>query len=134
LTALLREYDFAGQSVLRLRSAKAGPLLAEVLRTQGAQVDDVQLYTNEPIVYPQLPAFDAVFFASASAVEAFIAQAGVAALTDKTVVTIGKPTAAALTAHGRAPDVVAAEATVDGAIEALARAKVIGSSHQVQCS
>lgn len=131
LTALLREYDFTGQSVLRLRSAKAGPLLAEVLRAQGAQVDDVQLYTNEPIVYPQLPAFDAVFFASASAVDAFIAQAGVAALTGKTVVTIGKPTAAALTAHGRAPDVVAAEATVDGAIEALAREEVIGNRQEV---
>jgi len=54
-------------------------------------------------------------------VDAFIAQAGSAALAGKTVVTIGKPTAEALAAHGCAPDVVAAEATVDGAIEALAR-------------
>ncbi|MDD2461408.1 MAG: hydroxymethylbilane synthase [Kiritimatiellae bacterium] len=121
LAAVLRECDFAGQSVLRLRSEKAGPLLAEVLRAQGAQVDDVQLYANEPIIYPHLPVFDAVFFASASAVEAFAAQAGGAALAGKTVVTIGNPTTAALAAHGCAPDVVAAESTVDGAIEALAR-------------
>jgi len=121
LAAVLRECDLTGQSVLRLRSEKAGPLLAEVLREQGAQVDDVQLYTNEPIIYPQLPACEAVFFASASAVEAFVAQAGRAALTGKTLVTIGKPTAAALTAQGCAPDVMAAESTVDGAIEALAR-------------
>ena len=43
------------------------------------------------------------------------------ALTGKAVVTIGKPTSAALAASGREPDVIAAEATVDGAIEALAR-------------
>jgi uroporphyrinogen-III synthase len=42
-------------------------------------------------------------------------------LAGKTVVTIGNPTTAALAAHGCAPDVVAAESTVDGAIEALAR-------------
>ena len=53
--------------------------------------------------------------------EAFAAQAGGAALAGKTVVTIGNPTTAALAAHGCAPDVVAAESTVDGAIEALAR-------------
>jgi uroporphyrinogen-III synthase len=54
-------------------------------------------------------------------VEAFVAQAGTAALADKTVVVIGRPTSAALSAFGREPDVVAAEATVDGAVEALAR-------------
>lgn len=121
LAALLRERDFSGQCVLRLRSEKAGTLLADVLRQKGARVDDVQLYTNQQVTYPILPQFDAVFFASASAVEAFMNQAGCAALRDKTVVTIGKPTSEALSAFGREPDVVAREATVDGAIEALAR-------------
>ena len=120
LAAALCSVDLGGQRVLRLRSEKAGTLLADVLREKGAAVDDVRLYTNEPVAYPQLPAFDAVFFASASAVEAFVAQAGVAALAGKTVVVIGKPTAAALAAFGREPDVVATEATVDGAVEALA--------------
>ena len=121
LAAELRDADFQGRRVLRLRSEKAGALLADALRGKGAEVDDIRLYTNEPITYPRLPAFDAVFFASASAVEAFMAQAGPDALEGKKVVTIGKPTAAALAASGREPDVVAPEATVDGAIEALAR-------------
>jgi len=121
LAALLSGLDFAGQRVLRLRSEKAGTLLADVLRHKGATVDDVQLYVNEPVVYERLPEFDAVFFASASAVEAFTAQTSKEALKGKTVVTIGKPTSAALAAFGREPDVVASEATVEGAIEALAR-------------
>jgi uroporphyrinogen-III synthase len=121
LAALLKDIDFSGQNVLRLRSEKAGPLLADVLRQKGATVDDVQLYVNEPIRYPSLPACDAVFFASASAVEAFMAQTACAWLSDKVVVVIGKPTATALASFGRVPDVVADQATVDGAMEALAR-------------
>jgi uroporphyrinogen III methyltransferase/synthase len=121
LAAELRNADWSGQRVLRLRSEKAGPLLADVLRQKGASVDDVQLYVNEPVKYSALPACDAVFFASASAVESFMSQAPCAWLQGKVVVTIGKPTSAALMAAGREPDVVAVEATVDGAIEALAR-------------
>ena len=123
LAAMLRDADFKGRRVLRLRSEKAGALLAEALRQNDADVHDLRLYTNEPVAYPRLPAFDAVFFASASAVETFMTQAGIDALNGKTVVTIGKPTAAALAAFGRAPDVVAAEATVNGAVEALARVR-----------
>ncbi|MDD4018635.1 MAG: uroporphyrinogen-III synthase, partial [Kiritimatiellae bacterium] len=121
LTELLRAVDFTGKRVLRLRSEKAGPLLSEVLRQKGAAVDDVQLYINEPVTYEKRPDFDAVFFASASAVEAFMAQFPEAALNGKTVVTIGKPTSDALAAFGREPNVIASDATVDGAIEALAR-------------
>ncbi len=124
LAALLGGIDFGGQRVLRLRSEKAGSLLADVLRGKGAAVDDVQLYTNEPVTYAALPVFDAVFFASASAVEAFMAQAPKEALSRKTVVTIGKPTSAALASFGRDPDAVASEATVDGAIETLARIRL----------
>ena len=113
--------DLVGQRVLRLRSEKAGPLLANVLREQGAQVEDVQLYKNEAIRDAYLPACDAIFFASASAVEAFVAQFGADALSGKSVLTIGKPTSDALAKCGRRPDVVADEATVDGAIETLAR-------------
>lgn len=121
LAALLQEQDFTGQRVLRLRSEKAGALLADVLRQKGAVVDDVQLYANEPVTYPALPEFDVVFFASASAVEAFMSQASKEALNGKTVLTIGKPTSAALASFGREPDVVASEGTVDGAIGTLAQ-------------
>jgi len=121
LSALLKGTDFSGQRVLRLRSEKAGALLADVLRSRGAQVEDVRLYTNDVIAYEALPEFDAVFFASASAVEGFVGAFSAARLNGKTVVAIGKPTAEALSSVGRPPDVIAAQATVDGAIEAMAR-------------
>lgn len=62
----------------------------------GAQVEDVVLYDNWPCVPPAatpaarranratLPLFDAVHFASASAVEVFLAAYGARALTGKT--------------------------------------------------
>ncbi len=121
LTELLRTADFVGKRVLRLRSEKAGPLLSEVLRQKGAAVDDVQLYINEPVTYEKPPDFDAVFFASASAVEVFMAQFPEEVLDGKAVVTIGKPTSDALAAFGREANVIASDATVNGAIEALAR-------------
>ena len=54
--------------MLRLRSDKAGPALADALREEGAIVDDCVLYHNQPIMYEAAPSFDTVFFASASAV------------------------------------------------------------------
>lgn len=125
LAEVLRRQPFEGQRVLRLRSEKAGALLADVLREKGASVDDVQLYTNEAVCYPSSPQFDAVFFASASAVEAFMAQWPAALLDGKAAVTIGKPTTTALKASGRTPDVVASEATVEGAMASFARAVVL---------
>jgi len=121
LSDLLKGTDFSGQRVLRLRSEKAGALLADVLRSRGAQVEDVRLYTNDVVAYEALPEFDAVFFASASAVEGFVEAFSAARLNGKTVVAIGKPTAEALSAVRRPPDVIAAQATVEGAIEAMAR-------------
>ena len=106
--------------LLRLRSDKAGDGLAGELRKLGATVDDCVLYANEPIRYETLPEFDAVFFASASAVEVFAAQWGTAALDGKIVAVIGQPTAAALHKLGRKPDVTGFAATVDGALDALA--------------
>lgn len=121
LAEILSERDFSGQRVLRLRSGKAGPLLADVMRQRGAAVDDLLLYRNEAVKYDSFPEYDAVFFASASAVEAFMAQSPAGALDGKLAVAIGKPTTAALAAAGRPPDTVAAAATVEEAIKALAR-------------
>ncbi len=121
LAEVLRARDFSGQRVLRLRSEKAGPLLADVMRQQGAEVDDLILYRNESVNYDSFPEYDAVFFASASAVEAFMSQCPADALDGKMAVAIGKPTAAALAACGRPPDTVSAATTVEDAIKALAR-------------
>jgi len=120
LIALAGEVLKPGETILRLRSDKAGPELANALRAFGAEVDDTIIYDNVRIDYEELPPFDTVFFASASGVESLIGQWGVEALSNKTIVVIGKPTAEALNRNGLKPDVVAREATVPGAILSLA--------------
>ena len=110
-----------GARVLRLRSDRAGPGLAERLRALGAVVTDAALCRNETIRHETAPRFDAVFFASASAAEAFESAWGLAPLEGRVVVTIGRPTAEALRSRGRAPEVVSDVESADGAIAALVR-------------
>ena len=87
----------AGMRILRLRSAKAGKDVADALRNAGAQVDDMVLYDNVPLrPVGSLPQFDDVHFASASAVEAFLAAYGAKALNGKGILVMGAPTRAAL--------------------------------------
>lgn len=110
-----------GARILRLRSDKAGDGIATGLRGLGAHVDDCLLYRNEPIVHEIRPEFDAVFFASASAVEQFMVQWGAGALAGKLVVAIGQPTLASLRSAGVMADLVPPSATVESSLEALAR-------------
>ena len=97
LIAEIKKLDLRGKRVLRLRSAKAGADVARALRRAGAKVDDVVLYENRACA-PEgvLPPFDDVFFASASAVESFVARYGARALRGKGVLVMGGPTRAAL--------------------------------------
>lgn len=115
--------------ILRLRSNKAGPQLAEELRKLKAEVDDYIIYENEFIKYDEQPDFDIAFFASASGVESFITQWGAEPLENKTTVVIGKPTEKALQTHGLSADIIAKEATIHGAIQSLAESLV---SKQIQ--
>jgi len=110
----------AGATILRLRSQLAGPCLAETLTAAGYHVTDCVLYANKPLRPERIPAFDAVFFASASAVEVFVALAPVDALAGKMVVALGKPTLTVLQKYGVRVDALSAEATVQSAIETLA--------------
>jgi len=108
LVAEIRKMDLRGRNVLRLRSAKAGPAVARALRKAGAKVDDVVLYDNvHEAPGEALPPFDDVFFASASAVESFLARYGAAKLRGKGVHVMGRPTCAAL------PSRIAARAAQD---------------------
>jgi len=109
-----------GSRVLRLRSQRAGPDLAGALRQLGAEVDDCVLYENKTVAYDSKPRFDAVFFASASAVEAYASAWGGESLEGKTVIAIGQPTLAALRGVGVETDVVGAQATVESSIRSLA--------------
>ena len=97
LIAEIKKLDLHGKRVLRLRSAKAGADVARALRRAGAKVDDVVLYDNEFCApADKLPPFDDVFFASASAVESFLAQYGAAKLRGKGIYVMGAPTRAAI--------------------------------------
>ncbi len=109
------------EKVLRLRAQKAGEKLAESLKELAVEVTDCVLYDNSPINYDVLPKFDDVFFASASAVESFVAQWGVEALKDKTIVVIGLPTRDALEKIGIDNAIVSKIATVEGSINTLAK-------------
>ena len=110
-----------GEKILRLRSDKAGPQLAEALRKTGAEVEDAILYDNKAVAHDTLPEFDAVFFASGSGIESFIEQWGFQSLENKTICAIGQPTSKALEKNNLRPDAVAREATIPGAIESLAK-------------
>ncbi len=121
LIELARETIHPGEKILRVRSGKAGPQLAEALRETGATVEDAILYDNEQIFHNELPKFDAVFFASASGVESFIEQWGFQSLENKTICAIGKPTAQTLKKHNLKPDTIAREATVPAAIQSLSK-------------
>jgi len=106
--------------VLRVRSDVAGPDLAEALRSGGMTVEDCVLYRNETIRYDAMPPWDTVFFASSSAVAAFVSGWGRGELENRTVLAIGEPTSRALVECGRAPDLVSPEATVETAMRCLA--------------
>jgi uroporphyrinogen III methyltransferase / synthase len=111
-----------GASLMRLRSDIAGEALASVLRTQGFEVRERVLYRNERVQLARLPRYDAVFFASSSAVHAFAALEQMSLLNGKRVVVIGEPTRNALLEYGFNGEILAPEASVDSAIEALAAA------------
>lgn len=126
LKELAKEILKPGDKVLRVRSDKAGPDLAESFQTFDAEVEDAIIYDNEQITHEELPPFDAVFFASASGVESFIDQWGVQSLENKTSAVIGKPTAEAMEKIDLVPDVLAGVSTIPGAINALAQYFVSG--------
>lgn len=120
ITATLIPLLSAKSRVLRLRSTSAGPDLSEAIRKYGATVQDCILYENEMICYDDLPSFDAVFFASSSALDAFLKQWGRDALAEKDILSIGIPTTRTMERNGLAPTVIGKEATVDSAIATLA--------------
>jgi uroporphyrinogen III methyltransferase/synthase len=120
LLPLVKERIAAGARVLRVRSDRAGRGLADRLREQVDEVDDVCIYRNEPVTGAELPECDVVFFASSSAVTAFIETWGSESLADRTVLAIGQPTAKTLQSAGLSGYLVSPEATVSDAIGHLA--------------
>jgi uroporphyrinogen-III synthase len=96
------------------------------LSALGAEVTDVEVVRNVPADVTRVPAFDAVFFASSSAVTALMDRGLLRAedLAGKPVVAIGKPTAEALAQRGVGEVWLAPEATVASALWMLAGRRV----------
>lgn len=120
MVAAARQAIPAGARILRLRSQLAGGELTRSLNNAGFQAQDCVLYTNTLLQPEIVPDFDAVFFASASAVAAWLAIRPAEALRGKIVMAIGQPTRAALAKHGIAAARQSPEATTHSAIETLA--------------
>jgi len=110
-------------NILRVRSDRAGETLSSTLRETFAQVEDVVICRNCSVSC-EMPACDAVFFASVSAVESFVEQFGIEKLAGKELVVIGKMDAAALQKHGVTTVVSPKQSTVEAAVEALAASSV----------
>jgi uroporphyrinogen III methyltransferase/synthase len=105
--------------ILRLRSDRAGERLSQELRKSFTSVRDEVICHNRP-VRCDLPPCEAIFFASVSGVESFVAQFGIEKLAEKTVAVIGARDAAALRRHGVQDIIAPRRSTVEEAVEALA--------------
>ena len=105
--------------ICRLRSDRADNALAERLRRHFAVVDDVVICRNR-IRQTVLPLYDAVFLASASAVDSLVEQFGTAPLDNKDIFVIGPQDAGALRHHGVERAITPQRATVEDAVAAYA--------------
>lgn len=112
----------AGTRVFLPLAEGARSLLPEALRAWGCHVDAITVYRTVPVSdAAACPRFDVATFASPSALRAFVARGGGAALDGKTVAVIGPTTADEARAQGLRP-VVAARPTVEALIAAIAQA------------
>jgi uroporphyrinogen III methyltransferase/synthase len=115
-----RKHLRSGESVLCLRSDRAGADLATSLGKTGLRVDDVVLYRNEPVAYEHKPRFDVAVFGSGSGVEALLAQWGRDALAGTIVAAFPGSAGAALTKAGIKVEVESPEPIVESCIGELA--------------
>ncbi len=109
-----------GARVLRVRSDRAGEGLALALRDAGFQVDDVVISRNEVLPVQQPPHYDAVLFASASAVDAYLAQCKKSSLDGKRIGIMGHKEAQRLAAAGIDNVCIPKIFTLDGAVATMA--------------
>lgn len=105
--------------ILRVRSDRAGGGLTEMLHSIGHKADDLVICRNEARSVV-LPEFDAVLFASASAVDSFLDQFDASVLQDKLVGIMGYKEIERLTAVGVCGLRVPARFTFSGAVATMA--------------
>ena len=113
----------AGTRVLLPLASGGRTLLAQSLRAAGCLVDVVSIYRTEPkqdLATP--PEFDAVVFASPSALRAFVNRFGTSSLADKTIAAIGPTTAKEAVTRGLRV-VVADSPGVDALVLAISQTR-----------
>ncbi len=124
--ALLEELEkqgVRGEKMLIPCAAEARDVLAEGLRSQGAEVTRVHLYdtvkpdTVDEALREAVESADMITFASSSTVRNFFSIFG---KTEAKLACIGPVTAEAVRRTGKEPDVIAAEYTIDGLVDAIA--------------
>ncbi|MFH1007501.1 MAG: uroporphyrinogen-III C-methyltransferase [Candidatus Latescibacterota bacterium] len=109
-----------GSRIIRCISDRVGREVAVALERQGNIVEDCVLYHNTPIHYEDTPQWNAAFFASPSAVDAFVANWGPGLLREKPCVVLGGETRDRLSAYTPETPVMPEESTVEGSMAALA--------------
>ena len=113
-----------GQTILRLRSDVAGEELSEKLRDTGCTVTDRIICKNVPVHNDTVPEFDAVLFASSSAVKSLLEREHPLHIAEKAVLAIGKPTARALKEKGFENIISAPEAMIEKLVDSFAIEKI----------
>jgi uroporphyrinogen-III synthase len=117
--------DVAGQRMLLPRADIARPALADGLRADGAQVDDVPAYRTVPGEPPRdafealCAGVDVVTFTSSSTVRNFVSLTRGLNYGEPLIACIGPVTAATVRELGLRVDVVAEAYTIDGLLESL---------------
>lgn len=129
LAALLRAHDLARRRVLVPRAEAARPELVQSLRAQGAEVEEIPLYSSQVPRHPDARVLerirageiDVLTFASSSAVRNLAKMLGddLSALSSATVACIGPVTAQTAERCGLHVEIVATDATISGLVDAL---------------
>ncbi|HOK04699.1 MAG TPA: uroporphyrinogen-III C-methyltransferase [Victivallales bacterium] len=109
------------ESILRIISDQSSRELTEKLKSNSFKIDELALYKTLPVQYTELAPFDAIFFASPSAVKAFSMNFG-NILEGKDIISIGEVTSDAVkkTFSNYSSIVMPYEATASSAIKTYA--------------
>ncbi len=118
--SLLCETIKPGATLVRVRSERAGDLVADALSQHGCEVFDHIIYERWPVYGTRLPPGEVILFNSHDAVEAALNNWELSALAGRCICAAGRDTQEALSAQGVAVTVATATPSLRGLVSALA--------------